>query len=159
MSVSADAPSLDLVYKLVRFEGRDVLKRSEGKETWVGAKQLYRTGAAGGRFGGDVLALVEEPPPPGAEPLLEPVMRDGRLLRPHQPVAVLRERCAAQLASLPEECRRLRDPVPARSTCQRPVDSTASPPSRRVTNVPAIRPSVSRPSKTLTVRQSHAGFQ
>ena len=112
MSVSADAPSLDLVYKLVQVGGRDVLKRSEGKETWVGAKQLHRVRGIGGGFAEDVLALAGEAAPDGAEPQLETVMRDGRLLRPHPPLLALRERCAAQLAALPEASRRLRDPVP-----------------------------------------------
>ncbi|HUF35414.1 MAG TPA: nicotinate phosphoribosyltransferase [Gemmatimonadales bacterium] len=112
MNVSADAPSLDLVYKLVRFAGRDVLKLSEGKETWVGAKQLHRARGDDGRLAGDLLAVAEDAAPPGTEPLLETVMRDGRLLRPHPPLPALRERCAAQLAALPEECRRLEDPTP-----------------------------------------------
>jgi nicotinate phosphoribosyltransferase len=116
MSVSADAPSLDLVYKLVRFGGRDVLKRSAGKETWVGAKQLHRARGPGGRFSGDVLGLAEEAGPADTEPLLETVMQGGRLLRPHPPLSAVRERCMAQLAALPEECRRLEDPAgyPAR---------------------------------------------
>ena len=56
LNTSADAPSVDLVYKLVRFDGRDVLKLSPGKETWVGAKQVVRRvgpdGAARGRHAG-----------------------------------------------------------------------------------------------------------
>ena len=62
LDISADAPSLDLVYKLVRFGGRDVLKLSPGKETWVGAKQVIRDGSAPtGGWAGDTLALAEEP--------------------------------------------------------------------------------------------------
>ena len=87
-NVSADAPSLDLVYKLVAYGERDVLKLSEGKETWVGRKALYRTVDAEGKMAGDVLALAEEAPPDGAgSSLLEPVMRGGELLRPHPPLA------------------------------------------------------------------------
>ncbi|MBA2459627.1 MAG: nicotinate phosphoribosyltransferase, partial [Gemmatimonadales bacterium] len=67
MNVSADAPSVDLVYKLVCYDGRDVLKLSEGKETWVGEKAVYRMAE------GDVLALAEEAAPDGAgESLLQP---------------------------------------------------------------------------------------
>ena len=72
-----------MVYKLVRFDGRDVLKLSPGKETWVGAKQVVRRLGADGRLAGDTLALAEEPVPAGADGLLEPVMRGGELLRAH----------------------------------------------------------------------------
>ncbi|MFL5493196.1 MAG: nicotinate phosphoribosyltransferase, partial [Gemmatimonadales bacterium] len=108
MNVSADAPYLDMVYKLVRFEGRDILKLSEGKETWVGEKQVVRTRRGDGRFAGDILALAEEPVPPGAEALLQPVMAGGDLLRPHATLDQVRAHCAAQLRSLPDELRRLR---------------------------------------------------
>jgi len=109
LNVSADAPSLDMVYKLVRLDGRDVLKLSPGKETWVGRKQVVRRLDPEGRLAGDTLALEEEPVPAGAVALLEPVMRAGALLRPHPTLAELREHCAAQLRALPEGVRRLRD--------------------------------------------------
>jgi len=109
MNVSADVPSLDMVYKLVDYAGRDVLKLSEGKETWVGAKALYRQRGADGRFDGDLLALRDEPSPEGfTESLLEPVMRAGSLLRRHPPLPEIRDRCAAQIAALPEGLKQLR---------------------------------------------------
>ena len=109
LNVSADAPSLDLVYKLVSYGDRDVLKLSEGKETWVGAKALYRTVGAGGKAVGDVLALEDEPPPTvAADSLLQPVMDAGELLRAHPPLAEVRRHCAEQLALLPDGLRRLR---------------------------------------------------
>jgi nicotinate phosphoribosyltransferase len=109
VAVSADAPSLDMVYKLVRFDGRDVLKVSPGKETWVGAKQVLRQVGSDGRLAGDVLALAEEPVPAGARGLLEPVMRAGALVRPHPPLSELREHCAEELRTLPDGLRRLRE--------------------------------------------------
>ena len=109
VAVSADAPSLDMVYKLVRFEGRDVLKVSPGKETWVGAKQVIRRLGPGGRLAGDVLALAEEPVPAGDRGLLEPVMRGGELVRPHPALAELREHCAEELRALPDGLRQLCD--------------------------------------------------
>ncbi|HEY8490215.1 MAG TPA: nicotinate phosphoribosyltransferase [Dehalococcoidia bacterium] len=112
MDTSADAPYLDMAYKLVEYQGRPVLKLSTGKETWTGAKQVYRLRDAGGRLAGDVIALADEPPPPGAEPLLQTVMEDGRLLAPHPPLTEVRDRCAAQVAALPAEVRRLRDAAP-----------------------------------------------
>src|SRR5437899_2151958 len=40
--VSADAPSLDSVYKLVSYAGRPAFKLSPGKETLPGPKQVFR---------------------------------------------------------------------------------------------------------------------
>jgi nicotinate phosphoribosyltransferase len=107
--VSADAPSLDMVYKLVRYDGRDVLKVSPSKETWVGAKQLLRRLGPDGRLAGDTLALAEEPVTAGTRALLAPVMRGGELLRPHPSLLALRKHCAAELQTLPDELRRLSD--------------------------------------------------
>jgi nicotinate phosphoribosyltransferase len=108
LNVSADAPSLDLVYKLVRYGDRDVLKLSEGKETWVGRKALYRTRDDAGAIVGDVLALAEERPPEGAGgSLLEPVMRGGELLREHPSLADVRRHCLGEIAALPDGLRRL----------------------------------------------------
>ncbi len=112
LDVSADAPSLDMVYKLVRLDSRDVLKLSPGKETWVGQKQVLRHLGADGRLSGDMLALAEEPVPSGAVGLLEPVMRGGQVLRADPSMAEMRAYCAAQLAALPDGLRRLEDPAP-----------------------------------------------
>ena len=107
LNVSADAPSLDLVYKLVRYGERDVLKLSEGKETWVGAKALYRSFGADGLIAGDVLSLEEETPPAGSVSLLHVMVDEGELLRPHPSLADIRRHCAGQLATLPDELKRL----------------------------------------------------
>ncbi len=42
MNVSADAPYLDMAYKLVQYGGRNVAKLSPGKATWPDAKQVWR---------------------------------------------------------------------------------------------------------------------
>jgi len=107
IDTSADAPSLDLVYKLVRIDDRDVLKLSAGKETWAGPKAVYRMVGPDGRFAHDLLATADEPPPAGAVPLLAPVMAGGEILPPRPSLAQIRERAAAQVAALPEEVRRL----------------------------------------------------
>jgi nicotinate phosphoribosyltransferase len=110
MDVSADAPYLDMAYKLVEYDGRGVIKTSPGKATWPSPKQVYRFLKPNGRFAGDLVALREEPPPHGeAELLLREVMKGGRLLAPHPPLAAVREYCLAQLQALPDEVKRLRD--------------------------------------------------
>lgn len=77
LAVSADAPYLETVYKLVAYEGRPVRKLSEGKASLPGAKQVWRR-----RGLADVVCLRHEEPPADAEALLEPVMAGGRRLLP-----------------------------------------------------------------------------
>jgi nicotinate phosphoribosyltransferase len=109
MDVSADAPYLDMAYKLVTYDGRPVLKTSAGKTTWTGAKQVFRRRGTDGQMAGDVVALADDAAPDAdAEALLRPVMRAGRLLEPLPTLASVRARCAAQLAALPAGVRRLR---------------------------------------------------
>lgn len=106
MGTSADAPYLDSVYKLVEFDGRPVLKLSAAKATLPGRKQVFRGPQ------GDVIGLRDEPTPDGHEPLLVPVMREGRRISPAEPLAEARRRFEADLAALPEAARRLDDPEP-----------------------------------------------
>ena len=113
MTTSADAPYLDMAYKLVRYDGRDVLKLSTGKETWTGEKQVYRCADARGMLDQDEIRLRDEAAPnDSATPLLEEVMRDGRLLRPHPPLSTVRDHCAGQLQRLPSGIRGLRGFAP-----------------------------------------------
>jgi len=108
MNVSADQPYLDMAYKLVEYDGRPVLKSSAGKGTWAAQKQVYRRLRSGEAFAGDVIALREEPAPPGTvEILLRSVMERGRLLASHPALPIIRDYCAAQVASLPEDLRGL----------------------------------------------------
>lgn len=104
MDVSADAPYLDMAYKLVRYDGRDVLKLSAGKETWTGEKQVWRFRKLDAAAG-DLIALREEPTPPNAEPLLVEIMSGGRLVAPLPTLAQVRACCAAEVAALPERVR------------------------------------------------------
>ncbi|MFF5211085.1 nicotinate phosphoribosyltransferase [Streptosporangium sp. NPDC000396] len=106
MGVSADAPSLDSAYKLAAYGGRPVMKLSTGKVTAPGAKQVFRGDS------GDIVGLRDEPTPPGYRPLLAPVMTAGRRLATPEPIGVMRDRCAADLARLPASARALRDPKP-----------------------------------------------
>jgi nicotinate phosphoribosyltransferase len=106
MGVSADAPYLDSAYKLTEFAGRPVMKLSEGKATLPGAKQIHRGPE------GDLLALRDEPAPPGHQPLLAPVICHGARLHPAEPLATAQQRCAHNLAWLPHTAWRLRSPSP-----------------------------------------------
>ncbi len=100
LAVSDGAPYLDMVYKLVAFDGRPVLKLSPDKATLPGPKQVWRL-VENGLLAGDVVALAGERGPLGAEALLEPAVH-GR-----DSLDSARARAAAQRAALPADHRRL----------------------------------------------------
>jgi nicotinate phosphoribosyltransferase len=103
--VSADAPFLDMAYKLVELDGRPTFKLSKGKATLPGPKQLWRV-SEGGLYAHDVLELAEAPGPSGGAPLLREVMRSGRRTSTDT-LAEARAHAAAERARLPERHRRL----------------------------------------------------
>ena len=107
LSTSADAPALDAVYKLQSYAGKPRRKRSEGKATWPGAKQVWRCSGPDGRPERDLVALADEAAPAGGLALLQPVMRAGRRIVPPEALPALREHAAAQLAALPNPLRGL----------------------------------------------------
>ena len=105
LDTSADAPYLDCAYKLQEYAGRARRKRSEGKATWPGRKQVYRRVGADGRMAGDVLTLADDRRE--GEALLRLWMRGGRRLTPSPALSEARRHAAAELACLPEHLRRL----------------------------------------------------
>jgi nicotinate phosphoribosyltransferase len=112
VGVAADAPNLDSAYKMVAYDGRPVMKLSAGKVTMPSAKQVYRS-----RSGTlDLLGLRDEAAPQGTEPVLVPVMRGGRRVRPPDTVTQARERFERDLERLPATARTLTDPRPPTAT-------------------------------------------
>jgi len=109
VNTSSDAPYFDCAYKLQEYAGVARRKRSEGKATWPGRKQVHRRVGADGRIAGDTLTLADDPQP--GQPLLEPVMRAGRRLRPSPALDAVRRFARAQLELLPDALRAL-DPAP-----------------------------------------------
>lgn len=104
MSVSDDAPALDIAYKLAAYAGEGRMKLSEGKRTLPGRKQVFRTHA------GDTIALAGEELP--GEPLLRRVMAGGRRVLPRPPLAAARQDAAARIAALPAPLRALTPATP-----------------------------------------------
>lgn len=80
MNTSSDAPYLDCAYKLVEYAGEPRRKRSPGKETWPGCKQVFRRRDAHGVMAGDTIALQHDVL--CGEALLQPVRRGSMLLAP-----------------------------------------------------------------------------
>jgi nicotinate phosphoribosyltransferase len=99
MDTSADAPYLDCAYKLQEYAGIPRRKRSEGKVTWPGRKQVYRCYGDDGILAGDTITLADAPHQ--GQPLLELVMQNGQPLSP------------VTLEEAREYSRRLRSMLPA----------------------------------------------
>ncbi len=99
MGVSADAPYLDMVYKLTEYAGKGRLKTSSGKQTLPGQKQVFRQ-EENGRAGRDIVAQHHEYHP--GRPLLGKVMENGtRLEAGKVSVGAAREHCHNELSRLP----------------------------------------------------------
>jgi nicotinate phosphoribosyltransferase len=109
LTTSQDAPALDCAYKLQEYAGVAKRKRSEGKATWPGRKQVWRR-HEDGTMAGDVLTLEDDPELAASqlEALIEPMMKGGRRIRALPSLEQARERAAAQLQRLPEPLRQLR---------------------------------------------------
>lgn len=104
LTTSSDVPALDCAYKLQEYAGLPRRKRSEGKETWPGRKQVWRRYGSDGSIAGDVLSLEDDTQ--AGEPLLHLVMQDGRRMT-FPKLADIRERAAGNLMRLPETLRQL----------------------------------------------------
>ena len=108
VGVSADAPFVDVVYKMVRFKGRDVRKLSPGKVTLAGEKQVFRKSDQNGRYLEDIIGQRNEVIAEG-KPLLEKVMENGKLLRPHPQLQTLQETFQENFAALVDRYKSIKD--------------------------------------------------
>lgn len=105
LTTSSDSPTFDCVYKLQEYAGVPRRKRSANKQTWPGRKQVWRRYAPNGTMIVDTLS-VESDRQEG-DPLLQPVMRQGRRLGLKPTLDDIRARGAAELASLPQALQQL----------------------------------------------------
>jgi len=106
---SSDAPFLDAVYKLQEYAGVPRRKRSTGKATWPGRKQVHRHFRDAGVIDRDVVALESEDQ--GGTRLLQLVMRGGKRVAPASAIQSLRENASRNLAALPASLRGLELPA------------------------------------------------
>jgi nicotinate phosphoribosyltransferase len=107
LTTSTDWAALDCAYKLTEYAGTPKRKRSTGKATWPGRKQVFRRYDGEGRMAGDVLTVLGDPQ--DGEPLLVPVLLGGRRVGALPGLAEARARAAEQLRRLPEPLRRLEE--------------------------------------------------
>jgi nicotinate phosphoribosyltransferase len=69
LTTSFDVPALDCAYKLQEYAGLPRRKRSTGKATWPGRKQVWRHYAPDGRMRRDILSVDQDKQ--AGEPLIE----------------------------------------------------------------------------------------
>lgn len=108
MDTSADAPYLDCAYKLQEYAGLARRKRSEGKATWPGRKQVFRRYDESGFLSQDIITVADAPCE--GLPLIEHVMQQGKIIEPVPTLDNIREYALRQLKSLPPEMRLLKNP-------------------------------------------------
>lgn len=105
MDVSADVPYLDCAYKLQEYAGIARRKRSEGKATWPGRKQIYRNYDDNGIMSGDTVTVDNAPC--AGQPLLQLVMQRGKTVAGQPTLIEAREYTRRQLNGLPMSLRQL----------------------------------------------------
>lgn len=123
MDTAADHPYLDCAYKLTEYAGRPRLKRSEGKGTLPGPKQVFRRYDEQHAMAGDEITLA------GAngrgEPLLLKVMEGGRRSVPTDSLDSARERLRRQLHAMPPRLLELAEGEPYPVTVGEPLRELA----------------------------------
>ena len=108
VGVSADAPYLDIVYKIVRFKDRDTRKLSPGKITLAGKKQVFRKTDKQGMYLQDIISIRDEEIG-GGQPLLEKVMEDGKCIGTNPSIQEIRNEFENNFSFLDEKYKALRD--------------------------------------------------
>lgn len=105
MTTSADAPYLDCAYKLQEYAGRPCRKRSEGKATWPGRKQVYRRIGTDGRLNGDIITV--EGDCREGRPLVDRMMQGGQRVASPPSLEDVRRYARLSLTQLPAPLRRI----------------------------------------------------
>lgn len=90
MGVSADAPYLDMAYKLVSYGGKPVLKLSPEKLTLPSPKQVFRFLTEQRKINKDIIGLRDDRLQ-SSEPLLQKVMDNGRITVPSPSLQEIQE--------------------------------------------------------------------
>jgi len=125
LTTSPDVAALDCAYKLQEYAGIARRKRSEGKATWPGRKQVYRRYDGDGRLAGDVLTLEDDRR--DGVPLIEPVLRGGKRVAELPDLDAIRARASAELACVPPAWRGL--------FCEAPFPVEVAPALRKLAEV------------------------
>jgi len=110
LTTSSDAPALDCAYKLQEYAGLPRRKRSTGKATWPGRKQVWRRYDSNGRMLADFLSTEEDKQE--GETLIQSVMLRGRRIASQSSLQEIRAHARRQLDRLPSELRTCKPVAP-----------------------------------------------
>ncbi|WP_017658749.1 nicotinate phosphoribosyltransferase [Baaleninema simplex] len=130
--VSGEA--LNGVYKLVEVDGVPVMKKSSGKQTYPGRKQVFRR-IDNGQWVGDRLTLSDEAAKDGEKPLLELVVKDGKILKPLDSLESISKRTTANVAMLPRDARNIHEPKPLEVSVSAALDDLTDKVSQALSNL------------------------
>ncbi|MBD2189059.1 nicotinate phosphoribosyltransferase [Pseudanabaena mucicola] len=97
------------VYKLVEIDNIPVSKKSSGKQTIAGRKQIWRS-FENGIMKGDRLTHISELPQANEQPLLECIMHNGELLKSLEDLTAIAKRTRNSVQSLPQAVRNITEP-------------------------------------------------
>ncbi len=97
------------VYKLVEINNIPVSKKSSGKQTIAGRKQIWRC-FENGIVIGDRLTHISEVPLSNEQPLLECIMHNGELLKALDDLETIAQRTRNSVKSLPQAVRTIAEP-------------------------------------------------
>ncbi len=92
------------VYKLVELDSLPVSKKSIGKQSIAGRKQIWRS-FENGIITSDRLTHISNLPQPKEQPLLEMIMHNGELLKPLDDLEAIAKRTRKSVQSLPQTVR------------------------------------------------------
>ncbi len=98
------------VYKLVEIDNIPVSKKSSGKQSIAGRKQIWRS-FENDQIIGDRLTNISELPKPNEQPLLALIMHNGELLQPLDDLEAIAQRTRNSVKSLPQAVRTITSPI------------------------------------------------
>ena len=110
------------VYKLVEIDNIPTMKQSSHKMTYPGRKQIFRR-YNNGIINNDRLALAEEVMELGETPLLQLVMKEGKLLQENESLDTIRQRVQTSLKSLPQHTHKITKPSPIQVNISQPLET------------------------------------
>jgi nicotinate phosphoribosyltransferase len=111
LDTSADMPYFDCAYKLTEYGGEPKLKKSEGKATLPGPKQVFRT-YEGSVMSKDIITIDKDTR--DGTPLLRQFMKKGKRLGEPRPLEEIKKHALHEYETLPPELTSLEksDPYP-----------------------------------------------